>query len=225
MRGVGYTSTKLHFANSWVHKPLKYTPLSVYVRDAFRISTWSLSRGLCFQVRNSWHSLFFCWRLANSVALLQAPPSGLRVNWKWKWRDIRPSMVTHTRNLCSAINPSKVHTHSSEHTHTPWTHTWSSGQLFMLWRLGSGWGFSAFLKGTSVVVFRVERALYIHSPHLQFLPAQDSNSQPLDYESDSLTIRPRLPLIRCKASCTEPRCPYHDGSVRIHVSCHPYCLQ
>ncbi len=38
--------------------------------------------------------------------------------WQWKWRDIRPSMVTHTRNLCSAINPSKVHTHSSEHTHT-----------------------------------------------------------------------------------------------------------
>ncbi len=31
-------------------------------------------------------------------------------------------MVTHTRNLCSAINPSKVHTHR-EHTHTPWTHT------------------------------------------------------------------------------------------------------
>ncbi len=38
---------------------------------------------------------------------------------KWsevKWRDMLPSMVTHTRNLCSAINPSKVHTHSSEHT-------------------------------------------------------------------------------------------------------------
>ncbi len=29
-----------------------------------------------------------------------------------------PSMVAHTRNLCSAFNPSKVHTHSSEHTHT-----------------------------------------------------------------------------------------------------------
>ncbi len=27
-------------------------------------------------------------------------------------------MVTDTWNLCSAINPSKVHTHSSEHTHT-----------------------------------------------------------------------------------------------------------
>ncbi len=34
-----------------------------------------------------------------------------------KWGDILPSMVTHTRNLCSAFNPSKVHTHNSEHTH------------------------------------------------------------------------------------------------------------
>ncbi len=37
-------------------------------------------------------------------------------------------MVTHTQNLCSAFNPSKVHTHtavnthSSEHTHTMNTH-------------------------------------------------------------------------------------------------------
>ncbi len=35
--------------------------------------------------------------------------------------------------------------------------------------------------------------LYIHSPHLQSLRARDTNSQPFDYESDSLTIRPRLP--------------------------------
>ncbi len=120
-------------------------------------------------------------------------------------------MVTHTRNLCSAFDPSKVHTHSSEHT-------WSSGQP-MLRRPGSSWGFGALLKGTSVVVLRVERALALlkdtsvvvlrveralallkdtsvvvlrveralvsHSPHLQFLPARDSNSQPFDYESDS----------------------------------------
>ncbi len=41
-------------------------------------------------------------------------------------------MVTHTQNLCSAFNPSKVQTHSSEHTHThtPWTHTQSSGAAF-----------------------------------------------------------------------------------------------
>ncbi len=86
-------------------------------------------------------------------------------------------------------------THTAVNTHTPWTHTRSSGQP-VLRRLGSSWGFGALLKGlTSVVVLKEERALYIHSPHLQFLPARDSNSHPLDYESDSLTIRPRLPLI------------------------------
>ncbi len=42
------------------------------------------------------------------------------------------------------------------------------------------------------MVLRVERALYIHSPHLQSLPDRDLKSQDLDYESDSLTIRPRL---------------------------------
>ncbi len=41
-------------------------------------------------------------------------------------------MVNHTRNSCSAFNPSKVHTHT--HTHT---HTRSSGQPFMLRRPGS----------------------------------------------------------------------------------------
>ncbi len=80
-------------------------------------------------------------------------------------------------------------------THTPWTHTRSSGQPFMLRHPGSSWGFGVLLKDTSVVVLRVERALYIHSPHLQFLPARDSNPWPLGYESDSLTIRPRLPCI------------------------------
>ncbi len=113
-----------------------------------------------------------------------------------KWRDIRPSMVTNTRNSCSAFIPSKVHTHSSEHTHTVNTHPEQWAAIYAA-RPGSSWGFGALLKGTSVVVLRVERVLYIHSPHLQFLSARDSNSQPLDYESDSLTIRPRLPLMNC----------------------------
>ncbi len=111
-------------------------------------------------------------------------------NTKWKWRDIR--MVTHTQNLCSAINPSKVSTHTAVSAHTHREHTRSSGQAFMQRHPGSSWGFCALLKGTSVVVLRIERALDIHSPHLRFRPARDSNSQPLDYESDSLTIRPWL---------------------------------
>ncbi len=67
-------------------------------------------------------------------------------------------------------------------THPKCTHTRSSGQP-MLRHPGSSWGFGALLKGTSVVVLRVERVLDIHSPLRQFLPARDLNSQPLDYES------------------------------------------
>ncbi len=33
-----------------------------------------------------------------------------------------------------------------------------------------------------------------------------------------------IACIRRKASCTEPRCLYRDGSIRIHVPCHPYQL-
>ncbi len=103
--------------------------------------------------------------------------------WKWKWQ--WPILGICALHL---THPKCAHTHSSEHTHTR-----SSGQPFMLRRPGSSCGFGALLKGTSVVVLRVKRALYIHSPHLQFLPVRDSNPQPLDYESESLTIRPRLP--------------------------------
>ncbi len=39
----------------------------------------------------------------------------------WKWRDIRPSMVTHTQKLCSAFTDPKC-TQSSEHTYTMNTH-------------------------------------------------------------------------------------------------------
>ncbi len=121
---------------------------------------------------------------------LNSPPLEEEECWKWKWRDIRPSMVTHTRNLCSAFNPSIVHTHRSEHTHTVNTHPEQWAAIFMLRRPGSSWGFGALLKGTSVVVLRVET---FTPPHLQFLSDQDLNPQPLGYESDSLTIRPRLP--------------------------------
>ncbi len=54
--------------------------LSVHVRDAFRIITWSLSSGICFQARNSRHSLFFCWRwrggYQTALHYCRRPPSG-----------------------------------------------------------------------------------------------------------------------------------------------------
>ncbi len=82
---------------------------------------------------------------------------------KGKGSGVWPSMVTHTQNLCSAFNPSKC-THTVVNTHTPWTHTRSSGQP-MLRCPGSSWGSGALLKGlTSVMVLKVERVLVIHSP-------------------------------------------------------------
>ncbi len=60
----------------------------------------------------------------------------------------------------------------------------------MLQRPGSSWGFGVLLKDTSVVVLKEERALVIHSPTNNPCRTWDSNPQPLDYKSDSLTIRP-----------------------------------
>ncbi len=94
--------------------------------------------------------------------------------------------------------PIQVHTHSSEHTHTqqwthtPWTHTRSSVQSFMLQRPGSSWGFSALLKSTSLWYWGWrERCTF--TP-LNYNPCRtwDSNSQPFYYESDSRNINPRL---------------------------------
>ncbi len=74
------------------------------------------------------------------------------------WRDMWSSMLTHTRNLCSAVNK---HTHRE---HTPG----AVGSHFTHNR--SSLGFGALLKGTSVMVLKVERPLDIHSSHKQILP-------------------------------------------------------
>ncbi len=69
----------------------------------------------------------------------------------------------------SEFNPSKVHTHSSEHTHTVNTHPEQWTAIYAA-APGSSWGSGALLKGlSSVVVLRVKRALVIHSPHQQSL--------------------------------------------------------
>ncbi len=62
----------------------------------------------------------------------------------------------------------------------------------MLRRLGSSWGFGALLKGTSVVVLKVEdSAVYSLPPPT--IPAGPETRTPRPLESDCLTIRPRLP--------------------------------
>ncbi len=104
------------------------------------------------------------------------------------------NMVTHTRKSCSAFTHPSTQTHSSEHTHTVNTHPeqWAAinaavprEQLRV----------RCLDQGHLAVVLKVERALYIHSPHLQSLLDRDSNSQPFDYESDSLPLGHDFPKL------------------------------
>ncbi len=94
-------------------------------------------------------------------------------------------MVAHTRNLCSAINPSKVHTHTAVNTHPEqWAAIYAvaPGEQLGVQCLDLG-HLSRGIEGGV-------RVMCIHSLHLQFLPVRDSNLQPFDYEFYSLTIRP-----------------------------------
>ncbi len=90
--------------------------------------------------------------------------------------------MTHTQNLCSAFNPSKVH-HTAVNTHTypeQWAAIYAAAPGEQSGHLSRG------IEGVESTGYSL--------PQLQFLPVQDSNSQPFDYESDSLTIRPRIPF-------------------------------
>ncbi len=81
MKEVGHTN-KAPFRKQLSAQGFKVTPSSVHVRDAFRISTWSLSSGLRFQARNLRHSLFFILELVviKQCYSTASTPSGLGVN-------------------------------------------------------------------------------------------------------------------------------------------------
>ncbi len=97
-------------------------------------------------------------------------------------------MVTHTRNSCSAFNPSKAHTHTMNTHPEQWAVIYAVAPGEQLWvRWFSQGHLSRGIEGGVSAGYSL--------PHLQFLPVRDSNSQPLDYESDSLTISSRLPQI------------------------------
>ncbi len=106
-----------------------------------------------------------------------------------------PSMVTHTRNLCSDFNLSKMHTNISEHTQTVNTHPEQWAAIYAA-EPREQLGVRCLAQGhLSCGIEGGESAVHSLPPHLQFLPARDSNSQPLGYKSDSLTIRPTVLLL------------------------------
>ncbi len=119
----------------------------------------------------------------------------LHAVWLWKWHYMWPSMLTHTRNLCSAFNPSKVHTHSSKRTHTH-THTRQ--------RLGSSWGFDALLKVTSVVVLKVEESAVYSLPPLTIPARHETQTRNLWVMSPTLkTLGHDFPTVKSFIDCVE----------------------
>ncbi len=122
--------------------------------------------------------------------------------WKWRgqvwWHILRicalplthPSAHSHTVN---------THTHR-EHTHTPWTHTHTHPEQWAVNACpGSSWGFGVLLKGSSVVVLKVEREHCTFTPHTNN-PCRtwDSNPRPSCYKSDSLSLGHDYPLGECR---------------------------
>ncbi len=113
------------------------------------------------------------------------------------WRDVAYSQVWWPILWICALQLTHskcAHTQQWTHTHTVNTHPeqWAAiyaaapGEQLWVRCLAQG-HLSRGIEGGESAVHSLQ------FPHLQFLPARDSNSQPLDYESDSLTIRPRLP--------------------------------
>ncbi len=98
------------------------------------------------------------------------------------------SMVTHTRNWSSAFNPSKcTHTAvSSEHAPRAVGSHCSSAQ-------GAIGGSVPCSRAPQSWYWRWRECCSFTIPTFNPCRTWDSNPQPLDYKSDSLTIRPRLP--------------------------------
>ncbi len=135
------------------------------------------------------------------IHVLQRPDFSLFVK-------LRESDVTYGQvrwpilRICALHLPiQSAHTHT--HTHREHTDGAVGSHL-------CSWGFDGLLKGTSVVLLKVERVLYIHSPRLQFLPARDSNPQPLGYKSDSLPLGHDL---NCNVNSVEAVLWYHGYTI------------
>ncbi len=72
--------------------------------------------------------------------------------------DMWPSVVTHTRNLCSAFKPSKC-THTVVNTHHEHTPGAVGSHIVEAPGVRFSWGFGDFLKSlTSVIVLKVEES-------------------------------------------------------------------
>ncbi len=133
-----------------------------------------------------------------------------------KWRDVRPSIVIHIQNLCSAFNPSKcIHTLVNTHTHRE--HTPGAVGSHIAAAPEGAVGGSCLAQGS-----HLSRGIEGGSERWSFTPPLIP-AGPSRYKSESLTIRPWLPLY-CLSYCCKwylhgtPRYFYkYDNITMLHV--------
>ncbi len=114
-----------------------------------------------------------------------------------KWRDVTYGQVWWPiLGICALHLTHPTCTHTAVNTHTPWTHTRSSGQPFMLQRPGSSWG--------SVPCSRAPQSWYWGWRECStFTPPTYNSCRPETRTHNlwPLTIRPRLPIRKCIIQC------------------------
>ncbi len=116
-----------------------------------------------------------------------------------KWCDIRPNMVTHTRNSCSAFNPSKcthtaVNTHTHTHTHREHTPGAVGSVLCCSARGAVGGSVPCSTAPQSWYWRWRERCTFTPPTYNSYRPETRIHKL---WISPTLTIRPRLPPTVC----------------------------
>ncbi len=143
--------------------------------------------------------------------------------WKWKWYDIRPSMVTHNRNLCSAFTHPKC-THTTVNTHAVNTHPEHCGARGAVGGQSWYWGWSAVHSLPPATIpasprrptFYLSYAGYLSMYFISFIHSSIHSW----YLSMSLLryqiIHPTIHYIWV--------CPFLDTRLFIHSFIHPFML-
>ncbi len=133
-----------------------------------------------FKVKKWFFFFFIYWPLCHSKPILLTFSSETLNKVKVKWH------MAKYGDPCSALTHPKC-------THPPWTHTRSSGQPFYAVAPEEQLGFQCLAQG------HLSRGIKGGESTVHLLPPTKIPAGPetrtrnlLDYESDSLTIRPRL---------------------------------
>ncbi len=164
----------------WTVTPLIKLPRSSSMAE---FSIYTKKWGISFQ--SIWFRSFEPRNIQDlSLVFLLFPVSFMNLKVK-----VRLFYLPHARLYREYITSSEMY--SLHLTHPKWTHTRSSGQPCYSARGAVGGSVSCSRTPQSWYWRRRERWLFT-PPTYNPCRTWDSNPQPLDYESDSLTIRPRL---------------------------------